>query len=134
MKHNARYIRNPSSSSCRAIRTDIPDPFSPLFSSVHCFRQVFSNTSRIGTELLYVGSCWSSCPCRPFVGVHRCTTHMSSSLLLQQCPACLVRLTLIVLVIGGKWPYSCCFVGCRTCSILLAASEIKFTKMTFMKP
>ena len=30
---------------------------------------------------------------------------MSSSLLLQQCPACLVRLTWIVFVIGGKWPY-----------------------------
>ena len=30
---------------------------------------------------------------RPYVGVHRSTPLMSSSLLLQQCPACLVRLT-----------------------------------------
>ena len=37
---------------------------------------------------------------------------MSLSLLLQQCPACLVPLILIVFVMGGKWPYSCCFVGC----------------------
>ena len=37
---------------------------------------------------------------------------MSSSVLLQQCPACLVRPTLIVFVIGGKWPYSWCFLGC----------------------
>ena len=37
---------------------------------------------------------------------------MSSSLLVQQCPAYLVRITLIVFVMGGKWPYSCCFVGC----------------------
>ena len=37
---------------------------------------------------------------------------MSSSLLLQQCPACLVRLTWIVFVMGGRWPYSWCFVGC----------------------
>ena len=37
---------------------------------------------------------------------------MSSSLLFQQCPACLVRLTWMVLEIGGKWPYSCCFVDC----------------------
>ena len=37
---------------------------------------------------------------------------MSSSLLLQQCPACLVRLTCIVFVMGGKWPYSWCLVGC----------------------
>ena len=47
---------------------------------------------------------------------------MSSSLLLQQCSACLVRLAWIVLVMGGRWPYSWCFVGvaARTCSILLA--------------
>ena len=37
---------------------------------------------------------------------------MSSSLLLQQCPACLVRLILIVFLMGSRWPYSCCFVGC----------------------
>ena len=30
---------------------------------------------------------------RPYVGVHRGTSLMCSSLLLQQCPACLVRLT-----------------------------------------
>ena len=49
---------------------------------------------------------------RPYVGVHRSTSLMSSSLLLQQCPACLVRLTLIVFVMGGRWPYSWCFVEC----------------------
>ena len=49
---------------------------------------------------------------RPCVGVHESTSLMSSSLLLQQCPACLVRLTWIVFVIGGRWPYSCCLVGC----------------------
>ena len=49
---------------------------------------------------------------RPYVGVHRSTSLMSSSLLLQQCPACLVRLTGIVFVMGGRWPYSWCFVGC----------------------
>ena len=43
---------------------------------------------------------------------HICTSLMSSSRLLQQCPACLVRLTWIVFLIGGKWPYSWCFVGC----------------------
>ena len=37
---------------------------------------------------------------------------MSSSLLLQQCPACLVRLIWMVLEMGGWWPYCCCFVGC----------------------
>ena len=46
------------------------------------------------------------------VGVHKSTSLMSSSLLLQQCPACQVRLTWIVFVIGGRWPYSWCLVGC----------------------
>ena len=49
---------------------------------------------------------------RPYVGVHRSTSLMSSSLLLQQCPACLVRLTWIVFVMEGRWPYSWCLVGC----------------------
>ena len=49
---------------------------------------------------------------RPCVGVHKSTSLMSSSLLLHQCPACLVRLTWIVFVIGGRWLYSWCLVGC----------------------
>ena len=48
----------------------------------------------------------------PYAGVHRSTSLMSSSLLLQQCPACLVHLTWIVFVMWGRWPYSWCFVGC----------------------
>ena len=54
---------------------------------------------------------------RPCVGIHKSTSLMSSSLLLQQCPACLVRLTWIVFVIGGRWPYSWCLVGC-CCQVL----------------
>ena len=49
---------------------------------------------------------------RPYVGVHRSISLMSSSLLLQQCPACLIRLAWIVSVMGGRWPYSWCLVGC----------------------
>ena len=45
---------------------------------------------------------------RPYVWVHRSTSLMSSSLLLQQWPACLVRLTWLVFVMGGRWPYSWC--------------------------
>ena len=48
----------------------------------------------------------------PYAGVHRCTSLMRSSLLLQQCPVCLVRVTCTVFVMGGKWPYSWCLVGC----------------------
>ena len=49
---------------------------------------------------------------RPYAGVHRSTSLMSSSLLLQQCPACLVRLAWIVFVMGGRCLYSWCLVGC----------------------
>ena len=49
---------------------------------------------------------------RPYVGVHGSTSLMSSSLLLQQCPACLVRLTWIVFVMGSSWSYCWCLVGC----------------------
>ena len=49
---------------------------------------------------------------RPCVRVHKSTSLMSSSRLLQQCPACLVRLAWIVFVIGGRWPYSWYLVGC----------------------
>ena len=57
---------------------------------------------------------WAGRPAfaRPYVGVHRCTSLMSSSLLLQQWTACLVRLTWIVFVMGGSWPYSWCLVEC----------------------
>ena len=48
----------------------------------------------------------------PYAGVHWSTSLMSSSLLFQQCPACLVRLTCIVFVMGGRWSYSWCLVGC----------------------
>ena len=48
-------------SSCRAISMDIPDPLSSLLPIVHWFGQILRVTSRIGTELLYVGSSWSSC-------------------------------------------------------------------------
>ena len=71
-----------------------------------------------GLHLVSSNSCWmyvhAGRPAfaRPYVGVHRSTSLMSSSLLLQKCPACLVRLTWIVFVIGGRWPYSWCLVGC----------------------
>ena len=47
----------------------------------------------------------------PYVGVHRSTSLMSSSLLLQQCPACLVHLSWIVFMMGGRYAYSWCLVG-----------------------
>ena len=54
---------------------------------------------------------------RPYVGVHRSTSLMSSSLLLQQCPAFLVRLTWIVIVMGSRWPYSWRLNSFRLCQV-----------------
>ena len=71
-----------------------------------------------GQHPVYSHSCWmyvrAGRPAfaRPCVGVHKSTSLMSSSLLLQQCPACLVHLTWIVFLIGDRWPYSWCLVGC----------------------
>ena len=47
----------------------------------------------------------------PYAGVHRSTSLTISSLLLQQCPACLIRLACIVYVTGGRRPYSWRLVG-----------------------
>ena len=100
-----------SSSSCRPTSTDIPDFLSPLLPIIHRFWQVFRATSRILAQLLYVRAglpafAW------PYPGVHSSTLLMSSSLLLQEYPACLVRLTWIVFVMGGRWPNSWCLEGC----------------------
>ena len=64
---------------------------------------------------------------RPCERVHKRTSLMSSSLLLQQCPACLVRLTLIVFVMGGRWSYSCRSVGCYLKDWFNIASSILFS-------
>ena len=62
---------------------------------------------------------------RPYVGVHRSTSLIGSSLLLQQCPACLVRLTWIVFLIEGRWPYSWCLVGCSRQDLFRIARNIR---------
>ena len=65
---------------------------------------------------------WAGRPAfaRPYAGVHRSTSLMSSSLLLQQCPACLARLTCIVFVMGGRIVGVLWGVDARTCSVLLS--------------
>ena len=55
-------------SSCCATNTDIPDPLSSLLPIIHRFCLVLRATSRILTELLYVGSSWSSCFCSSMWG------------------------------------------------------------------
>ena len=103
--------RSSSSSSCSATSMDIPDPLSPLFPIVY---RLWSS----GLHSVSSHSCWmyvrAGCPAfaRPYAEVNRSTSLMSSSLLLQQCPSCLVRLTWIVFVMRGRWPYSWCLVWC----------------------
>ena len=83
----------------------------------HHFSLSFIASGRsLGLHPVSSHSCWMyfragrpACP-RPYVGVHRSTSFVTSSLLLQQCPACLVCLTWIVFVMGGRWPYSWCLV------------------------
>ena len=48
---------------------------------------------------------------RPYVGVHRSTSLMSSSLLPQQCPSCMSGSSNLDSFRDGR-PYSWCLVGC----------------------
>ena len=111
-------------SSCYATSTDLPDLLLPPVSIIHHSQQVFKATSYIGTELLYIGSSRSSCLCSSMWRGLQELSLMSSSLLLQQCPACLVCLTWIVFMMGGRWPYICCFVGCYLLDLFSIARSI----------
>ena len=68
-----------------------------------------------------------------YVGVHRSTSLMSSYLLLQQCPACLVCLTRIVFVMGGRWPYSWCLVRCCRQNLFNIARSIAWVHCLIVK-
>ena len=130
--HASMYIHTSSSSSsssssswsssCRAAITVLSDPLSPPVSLVHRSREVYKAISFIGTEQLYIGSCWSSYLCssiwrdpqeyvtHEFIHTSLAVSRMSGS-------------SKIVFVMGGRWPYRYCFgdVASMTCSILLVA-------------
>ena len=81
---------------------------------------------------VFAGRPTLACSCD---GFHRRTSLMSSSLLLQQCPACLVRLTQMGCVKWGRWPYSCVLVGCCfhvlfniACSIFVQVPSSLFSR------
>ena len=96
----------------------VPQARISLTLSLHFSRSFIISGESPGLHPISSHSCWmyvrAGRPAfaRPYVGVHRSTSLMSSSLFLQQWPACLVRLVWIVFVMGGRWPYSWCFVGC----------------------
>ena len=52
-----------SSSSSHATSMDLSDPLSSPVPIVHCSREVSKVISSIGTELLLIGYCRSSCLC-----------------------------------------------------------------------
>ena len=87
------YKSSSSSSPCRAGSTDI------LTLSRHFSLSFIALGRSSGKHPVSSHSCWMYVRARrpafarPCVGVHKSTSLMSSSLLLQQCPACLVRLT-----------------------------------------
>ena len=83
---------------------DLPDPISPTVSIVHRSRQVFKAISCIGTELPYTGPSWLLNLCSSMWRGPQEYIDLSSFLLLQQCPAYLVRLIWIVFVMGNRWP------------------------------
>ena len=92
---------------------DIPDPLSRHFSLSFIASGRSSGLHPVSSHscCMYVQAGCSAFA-QPYVGVHSSTSLMSLSLLLQQCPTCLVLLTWIVFVMGGRWPYSWCLVGC----------------------
>ena len=91
------------SSSCRAANTNFLDSLSLAICLYHPFLSAGLH-DYIRTELLPVSFCCE--------GVQRRMSLMSLSLLFQQCPTCLVHLIWMVLEMGGRWPYICCFMGC----------------------
>ena len=101
-----------SSSSCRAASTDIQIP-SRHFSLSFIASGRSSGLHPISSHCccMYVRAGHPAFA-RPYAGVHWSRSLISSSLLLQHCPACPVRLACIVFVMGGRWPYSWCLVGC----------------------
>ena len=89
--------------SCHAASTDFPDSLSILFYHLSFPAGLLDNIL---------------CPYRAVVHpilmhprerVHRRTSLMSLSLCLQQCPMSLIWM---ILEMGGKWPHSCCLLGC----------------------
>ena len=78
------------------------DPLSPPVPIIHCSRHLFQAISYISTELLNASSCWSFCIYSSVWRFPREYIAYELSLLLQQCPWCLVRLTWIVFMRGGK--------------------------------
>ena len=125
-----------SSSSCRAACADIPDRLSPFLPIIHRLRQVFRVTSRVLTQLLYVGSCWSSHSCTSMCGSPQ--EYIAYELVLASPAVSCVSgssnlYSFCDPVLGGKCPYSWSLVGCcrQDCLILLSTFLYNFRPASF---
>ena len=120
-KYSPVYI---TSSSCRATSMDILTlSRHPSLSSIASCRSSRLYYVSVQSCFMYVLA-GRPAFARPCEVVHLSTSPMNSSLLLQQCPTCLARLILIVFVMGGRWPYSCFFVGCCLQNLFNTARSI----------
>ena len=99
-----------SSSWCCATSTDIPDPLSPLLPIFHRLWQVFRATSHILTYLLNVCLSRSSCFCRAICGGP--FEYITYELVPASPAVSCMSGSSLVFVMGGRWPYSWCLVGC----------------------
>ena len=116
------YIYTSSSlSSCHPARADLPDPLPLPFIAPGKSSRLHPVSVQSCYKYVLAGRPAFTRPCE---GARRSTSLMSLSLLLLQCSACLVRLTLIVFVIGCKRSYICCFVGCCLLELFNIARSI----------
>ena len=98
---------NSSLSSCCVASTDFPDSLSPLLLAdlvdyILFPYRILVDKFKLVIQHLHVR----------VKGIHRRTSLMSSSLILQPYPTCLFHLIWMVLEMGGRWPYSYGFMGC----------------------
>ena len=92
VENTNKYSSSSSSSPSCAASADFPDSFScySSLSSIASGRSSRQHPVPVQSCFRYILAGHPT-PARPCEGVHRSTLLMSSSLLLQQCPTCLVR-------------------------------------------
>ena len=93
---NQNIFSSSSSSSCHTISTDVTPTYG---SSLLVASLDYTPYPHWGAACMF-----ELVALQPCERVHRSTSLMSSTLLLQQRPVCLVRLTWIVFEMGGRWP------------------------------
>ena len=97
------------SSSSSAASMDFPDSLSLSIPIIHCSWLVFQTISCVCTELMFKNSCWLA-----NIGTSMCRDPLKNITyeFIQQCPIYFVFFPWMSFEMGGKWPYSCCFMGC----------------------